>query len=118
MEHTTEVTQENASHPFTVSKRRNRNCNGTITRSYSFDNGKCGYAHRKTLSKSKTLNSISHIPMKKRCKTLSENGSIEHMDGKHSSCKRRRLFHSTVDQSPLWTTLTHARTISDFGIES
>lgn len=118
--HTPEETQENAPHLIsTVSKRRIRFSNGTIPRSYSFDNGKCGYVHRKSLTKSKTLSSISHVPMKKRCKTLPENGSVDHSDEKnHGACKRRRLFQAAVDQSPLWTTLTHARTISDFSIES
>lgn len=92
--------------------RRNRPANGAIIRSKSFDYGKYGIGHRKSLNKSKTLSSISHCPKKKRC---IENGSVEFLNDRHRDSKRRRI-HSIVDQAPLWHTLTHARTISDFSI--
>lgn len=97
-----------------IPKRRNRPANGTIIRSKSFDNGKYGIGHRKSLNKSKTLSSISYSMTKKRCVG---NGSAECLNEKHRENKRRRI-QSFVDQSPLWHTLTHARTISDFSIES
>lgn len=125
-----------------VAKRRNRYTNGTLIRSHSFDNGKYDSVHGRMLSKSKTLGCSSAAPMssstsragskKKRNKTLSANGNLHHHLHNHQHCsvdrldetaqtdsKRRRLFHtSAIDQSPLWTTLTHARTMSDFIFDS
>lgn len=122
-----------------VVKRRNRYTNGTLIRSHSFDNGKYDSVHGKMLSKSKTLGSSSMMPpssttstsrsgsKKKRNKTLSANGnhqpqhcSVDRLDETtRQDSKRRRLFHtSNIDQSPLWTTLTHARTMSDFIYDS
>lgn len=97
-------------------KRRNRLGNGALVRSRSFDNGNYGNARRKSLNKSLTLTSIStEYPKKKRC---IENGSVESLNDKQQHNKRRRMFLTSVDQSPLWTTLTHARTISDFSLDS
>lgn len=118
-----------------VVKRRNRYTNGTLIRSHSFDNGKYDSVHGRILSKSKTLGSSSMSSStsssrlrgggskKKRIKTLSANGSnhcsVDRLDETRTDCKRRRLFRaSNVDQSPLWTTLTHARTMSDFVFDS
>lgn len=125
-----------------VAKRRNRYTNGTLIRSHSFDNGKYDSVHGRMLSKSKTLGCSSTPPTtssisragskKKRNKTLSANGNLLHHHHNHQHCsvdrldesaqmdsKRRRLFQaSAIDQSPLWTTLTHARTMSDFIFDS
>lgn len=104
--------------PYNLTKRRSSLKNGTIIRSKSFDNIKHSNSigQRKILSKSKTLGSIAHCPKKKRSM---ENGSAECLHERQRENKRRRLFRQTsIDHSPLWTTLTHARTISDFSIES
>lgn len=119
-----------------VVKQRNRYTNATLIRSHSFDNGKYDSVHENMLTKSKTLGSNSMTRpsssssrgiKKKRNKTLSANGnhhlqhcSIDRLDETaRIDCKRRRLFHtSNIDQSPLWTTLTHARTMSDFIYDS
>lgn len=124
-----------------VAKRRNRYTNGTLIRSHSFDNGKYDSVHGRMLSKSKTLGCSNMMPStsisrvgskKKRIKTLSANGNLLHHHNCQQHCsvdrldettrtdtKRRRLFQtSTIDQSPLWTTLTHARTMSDFIFDS
>lgn len=114
-----------------VVKRRNRYTNGTLIRSHSFDNGKYDSVHGKMLIKSKTLGSSMSSSSsrsrdgskKTRNKTLSANGhnhcSVDRLDETRTDCKRRRLFRaSNVDQSPLWTTLTHARTMSDFVSDS
>lgn len=109
-----------------VVKRRNRHANGILIRSHSFDNGKYNCLHGKPLSKSRTVGSGSILSRggskKNRNKTLSANGthcSVDRLDERRTECKRRRLFHAAnVDQSPLWTTLTHARTMSDFVFDS
>lgn len=124
-----------------VAKRRIRYTNGTLIRSHSFDNGKYDSVHGRMLSKSKTLGCSTMTPSsstsragskKKRNKTLSANGNLNHHHHNHQHCsvdrldetartdsKRRRLFHtSNIDQSPLWTTLTHARTMNDFIFDS
>lgn len=128
-----------------MAKRRNRYTNGTLIRSHSFDNGRYDSVHGRMLSKSKTLGSSCMTPSlstsragskKKRTKTLSANGNLYHQhhlnhqhcsvdrldetaNGTRTDSKRRRLFHtSNIDQSPLWTTLTHARTMSDFIFDS
>lgn len=109
-----------------VQRRKHRHANGILVRSYSFDNGKY---NSRTLIKSKTIGGSSSIAFasrggsqKKRNKTLSANGnhcSVDRLDERRTDSKRRRLFHtSNVDQSPLWTTLTHARTMSDFVFDS
>lgn len=118
---TNETTKESPAKPpppENTLNRRNRFANGSIIRSKSFDNVKYGIPQRKSLNKSKTLSSISHPPKKKRCKTFPENGNADCLGEKNRDFKRRRLFQTAVDQSPLWTTLTHARTISDFSMES
>lgn len=119
-----------------VVKRRNRYTNATLIRSHSFDNGKYDSVYENMLTKSKTLSSNSMMRpsssssrgiQKKRNKTLSANGnhhpqhcSVDRLDETaRIDCKRRRLLHSSnIDQSPLWTTLTHARTMSDFIYDS
>lgn len=111
-----------------VKRRKPRYTNGTLIRSHSFDNGKYNSVHGRMLIKSKTIGGTSSIALsrggsqKKRNKTLSANGnhcSVDRLDETRTDSKRRRLFHtSNVDQSPLWTTLTHARTMSDFVFDS
>lgn len=115
--HLTKVNEKKSPHSLNQSIKKNRNTNGTtIIRSKSFDNGKYGIGQRKSLNKSKTLSSFGHCPKKKRA---TENGSAECLQ-ERQQCdnKRRRIFQSNIDQSPLWITLTHARTISDFNLES
>lgn len=90
--------------------RRNRFANGSSTRSRSLDNEKTKNRRRK-LHKSQTLTSFS---MKSRRSPM-ENGNGECKRGESAMLK---LFNTTVDQSPLWTTLTHARTLTDFTAES
>lgn len=91
-----------------ASTRRSRFANGSSARSKSLDNDKNKNRRRK-LYKSQTLTSIS---VKARSRPI-ENGN-GHGDSRRSESARFKLFHTAVDQSPLWTTLTHARTLSDF----
>lgn len=95
-----------------ASTRRSRFVNGSSSRSKSLDNDKNKNRRRK-LYKSQTLTSIS---LKARNRPI-ENGN-GHGDTRRCDSARFKLFHTAVDQSPLWTTLTHARTLSDFTAES
>lgn len=70
--------------------------------------------HRRSLNKSKTLHYLSSSS---RMMRISENGHICCQNGSNHN-RRIRLFDMNIDQSPLWTTLTHARTLSDFSAES
>lgn len=72
--------------------------------------------HRRTLNKSKTLNYLSSSSRMIR-NAGNGNGCCQN-GGNNNNNKRIRLFDMNVDQSPLWTTLTHARTLSDFSAES
>lgn len=107
-------------HPLSCSVRRNRFANGSTSlsfssfRSRSLDSDTDRITrHRRSLSKSKTLNYIS--TSSKFMRNI-ENGYGQCYNGRRD--RRRRLFDTNVDQSPLWTTLTHARTLSDFTLES
>lgn len=90
--------------------RRSRFANGSSTRSRSLDNDK-NKGRRRKLQKSQTLTSMS---MKSK-RSSTENGNGEYKRGDSAMLK---LFNTTMDQSPLWTTLTHARTLTDFTAES
>lgn len=72
--------------------------------------------HRRTLNKSKTLNCLSSSSRMIQ-NTGYGNGCCQN-GGNNNNNRRIRLFDMNVDQSPLWTTLTHARTLSDFSAES
>lgn len=71
--------------------------------------------HRRSLNKSKTLHYLSGSL---RTMRNMENANGCCQNGGINNNKRIRLFDVQVDQSPLWTTLTHARTLSDFNAES
>lgn len=71
--------------------------------------------HRRSLNKSKTLHYLSSSS---RMMRNAENGNGCCQNGGKNNNRRIRLFDMNVDQSPLWTTLTHARTLSDFSAES
>lgn len=74
--------------------------------------------HRRSLNKSKTLHYLSSNA---RMMRIAENGNRCCQNGgniSNNNNRRIHLFDMNVDQSPLWTTLTHARTLSDFSAES
>lgn len=105
-----------------ASIRRNRFANGSNSfRSRSLDDDNETNRRRRSLSKSKTLNSISTSKISKIIRNYengNENGDYQNGGSTRRDNKRRRLFETNADQSPLWTTLTHARTLSDFTTES
>lgn len=75
--------------------------------------------HRRSLNKSKTLHYLSSSSRMMR-NAENSNGCCQNGGNINNNYNNRRirLFDMTVDQSPLWTTLTHARTLSDFSAES
>lgn len=62
----------------------------------------------------KLLKLNSHIlGSNKRTTTTAIDIEMDHL-GAHCNGKRRKLFTISGDSSPLWTTLTHAQTITEF----
>lgn len=97
-----------------ATSRRSRFVNGSSTRSRSLDNEKSKNRCRK-LYKSQTLTSISMKAKNRHTENGNGNGNGE---CRRTSTSHLKIFNMNVDQSPLWTTLTHARTLSDFTAES
>lgn len=107
-----------AAHNLSEAIQRNRLTNGA-NRSNSLDNETCEFDHRQSLiSKSKTLTTLSNSFRIKRTNESGTANGEKQANGERRDSKRRRLFSGTADQSPLWTTLTHARTMTDFVSES
>lgn len=100
-----------------IQRNRLNGANGGMHHSNSLDNEDTEFELNRTIGKSKTLNTISNNIKRMSDEETTANGKENvHIERKNN--KRRRLFRRNVDNSPLWTTLTHARTITDFTTES